>query len=71
VGVAVNVTAVPLQMVVPGFAAMDTLTGWLAATDTTVAAESAESHPFFWYLTVYVPELFTTMDCVVAEFDQR
>jgi len=45
-GVAVYVTVVPEHTVLPGFAAIVTLTGCDALTVTTVPADDADKHPF-------------------------
>jgi len=55
VGVAVKVTLVPAQIVLPGAAAIVTLTGKFAFTVTTVAADGSEGQPFSVTTTVYDP----------------
>ena len=55
VGVAVNVTCVPAQIVLPGTAAMVTLTGKFAFTVTTVAADGSDGQPLVVTTTVYDP----------------
>ena len=55
VGVAVKATLVPAQIVLPGAAAIVTLTGKFAFTVTTVAADGSEGHPLIVTTTVYDP----------------
>ena len=52
---AVKVTLVPLHIVLPGAAAMVTLTGKFGFTVTTVAADGSEGQPFDVTTTVYDP----------------
>ena len=55
VGVAVKVTLVPAQIVLPGAAAIVTLTGKFGFTVTTVAADGSDGQPFSVTTTVYEP----------------
>ena len=66
VGVAVYVTAVPAQTLVPGLAAMLTLTGRDELTVTVTPAEVADVQPLSVFVTVYVPADETTIERVVA-----
>ena len=52
---AVKVTLVPAHMVLPGAAAIVTLTGKFGFTVTTVAADAADGQPFSVTTTVYDP----------------
>ena len=52
---AVKVTLVPAQIVLPGAAAIVTLTGKFGFTVTTVAADGSDGQPFSVTITVYEP----------------
>ena len=52
---AVKVTLVPAQIVLPGAAAIVTLTGKFAFTVTTVADDADDGQPFDVTTTVYDP----------------
>jgi len=67
---AVSVTEPPSQNVVAPPAVITGVDGF-ALTVTEVAAEVALQPLAFVTVTLYVPEAVTSIDCVVAPFDQR
>ena len=65
----VNTTLSPLQKVVEPLAVIVGFSG-LGITVMVVPAEGADKQIPLLVATVYVPEVVTTIDCVVSPFDQ-